>query len=289
MSFTIGIIVVILMLGPMIIIHELGHYIAALIFRVKALEFGLGFPPRAKGIWTGRTKFIITPSTLLKGFDDDYMASGSRMSIMARLRASAKPGDDISILYADEPNGDKTAIQIRAGKAKDADMLAVGQFREVAIADGREVIVVKDMLWSLNWLFLGGYVKMRGEDDPKTPDSLASKPRLARICVLGAGVAMNILLAFVLFTAHSMTERDRLVGDVVIQHVMPNSPAAEAGMRTGDRIIEVNGEEVLDYRTIVQTSLVNLGDDMEWVILRGYHDPFAGPGGADVPVQRGRT
>ena len=54
--------------------------------------------------------------------------------------------------------------------------------------------------YSLNAVPMGGFTKMAGEEDPKTPRSLASKPRGVRIFVLSAGPLMNVLLPIILFS-----------------------------------------------------------------------------------------
>ena len=43
------------MLVMLVVIHELGHYFTARWLGVKVLEFGVGYPPRAFGIYTGKT------------------------------------------------------------------------------------------------------------------------------------------------------------------------------------------------------------------------------------------
>src|SRR5947209_13890134 len=51
------------------------------------------------------------------------------------------------------------------------------------------------VMYSINWIPFGAFVKMLGEEDPTAPGSFASKPRLTRMIVLAAGSAMNFLLA----------------------------------------------------------------------------------------------
>src|SRR3954454_17511099 len=98
-----------LILGTLVVIHELGHFIAARVAGVRVLEFGIGFPPRARV-----------------------------------LRSKG------------------------------------------------------ETLWTLNWLPIGGFVRLEGEDGDSAgdPRSFAAKPLRARLAILVAGVVMNILLAF---------------------------------------------------------------------------------------------
>ena len=53
------------MLVMLVVIHELGHYFTARWLGVKVLEFGVGYPPRAFGIYTGKTKVFLTEETQL--------------------------------------------------------------------------------------------------------------------------------------------------------------------------------------------------------------------------------
>src|ERR687883_1096667 len=57
----------------------------------------------------------------------------------------------------------------------------------------------KGVIYSINWIPFGAFVKMLGEEDPTAPGSFASKPRLVRAVVLAAGSAMNFLLAGIVF------------------------------------------------------------------------------------------
>jgi regulator of sigma E protease len=98
---------------------------------------------------------------------------------------------------------------------------------------------------------LGGYVKMAGEtvEDPRSgrPDEFLSKTKWQRFQVLIMGPAMNIALALVLTTivlyqgAEVPTYEDQ---PPVVGVVMPDSPAAKASIRPGDRILSVSGNGV---------------------------------------------
>jgi len=114
-------------------------------------------------------------------------------------------------------------------------------------------------IYSLNWLPIGGFVRMPGENgDPKDekgnydPQSFAAKPARKRIIVLCAGVTMNFLLAMVLFSAAYSLGAPTYPAQIA--GVVPGSPAAIAGLRANDTIISVNNQPVhlfTDVRTIV--------------------------------------
>jgi regulator of sigma E protease len=140
-----------LILGSVVIVHELGHFFAARLAGMRILEFGVGFPPRAK-----------------------------------------------------------------------------------VLRDRGETV------YTLNWLPIGGFVKLEGEEDDSTdPRSFAAKPLLVRVLVLVAGVAMNIALAFAIFTSITLTG-DPAIG-VYVPYVDPGSPADVAGIVPGDIIERVDG------------------------------------------------
>lgn len=151
---------VLVLIGVMILIHEVGHFWAARFFDVKVEAFSFGFGPRLFGFRRG---------------DTDY-------------RVSLIP--------------------------------------------------------------FGGYVKMSGEqpgdnstDDPR---SFLAKPRWQRLIIAAAGPVANIVLAVALLTGLYMFKYQRIsAADMkpVVGHVLPDSPAAKAGVREGDLIVRFEGIE----------------------------------------------
>src|SRR5690242_6987581 len=107
-------------------------------------------------------------------------------------------------------------------------------------------------IYSLNFLPIGGFVRMPGENGDMNdesgnydPQSFAAKPAGKRIIVLVAGVTMNVILAMILFTiAYSLGEPTY---PSVIGNVVQGSPAAVAGLRPGDTIVFVNGQAVPQF------------------------------------------
>ncbi len=123
-------------------------------------------------------------------------------------------------------------------------------------------------LYSFNWLPLGGFVRLLGEEDPSDPQSLAAQPAWKRLIVLAAGSGMNILLPIVLFGLAYMIPRDVPTGPAVISGVVPNSPAAEAGFESGDVIEEINGREVKNSLDAIRITRLNQGEDVEFKVKR---------------------
>ena len=125
-----------------------------------------------------------------------------------------------------------------------------------------------ETLYSLNLLPLGGFVKLQGEEDPTDPRSLARKGVLTRVVVLSAGAAMNVLLPLVIFAALFMVPQDTVEGRVQIQGVAPNSPADQAGLRSGDIVLKVDGHETANTADLAYRIQLKLGSNTRWEILR---------------------
>jgi regulator of sigma E protease len=87
-------------------------------------------------------------------------------------------------------------------------------------------------LYTLNWLPLGGYVRLEGEEgESDDPRSFVRQRLGTRLAILLAGVVMNFILAAVIFTFIALFADP--VADVRIAEVQPNSPAAQAGLQGG--------------------------------------------------------
>jgi len=102
---------------------------------------------------------------------------------------------------------------------------------------------------------IGGFVKMLGQEDTgpvKTTDdprSYANKPATSRMAILAAGVICNVISAMLIFMIVFMIGIQLL--PAVVGGVRPDSPAALAGLKAGDEIIEIDGKsENLDFSNI---------------------------------------
>jgi regulator of sigma E protease len=135
----------------LVLVHEIGHFVAARMARIRVHEFGIGFPPRARV-----------------------------------LRAKG------------------------------------------------------ETLYTLNWLPIGGFVRMEGEDGDSTdPRSFTMQPLVTKLLVLVAGVAMNLVLSFVLFTGIALFASPQ--AQLVIGEVQAGGPAAAAGLQPGDTVVAIDG------------------------------------------------
>ncbi len=132
-----------------------------------------------------------------------------------------------------------------------------------------------ETIYSINWLPLGGFVKLSGEEDPKAPGSLAGKSIAVRFVTLGAGSLMNLLLPFLLLSIALMvphqasaTDIYKDTGEVLVLELAPNSPASTAGIKAGDIILTINNDpirNVTDYEQIVGE---NIGKEITVSIKR---------------------
>ena len=100
------------------------------------------------------------------------------------------------------------------------------------------------VIWSINAIPFGGFVRVKGEDGSNTEsDSMNAKPPHQRAFFLAAGAAMNVLFAVLLMFIVLGVKGD-LHQNIYIGDVSGGSPAARAGWQPGDRIVKVNGDSV---------------------------------------------
>lgn len=191
-------IVFIIILGALIFVHELGHFMVARRNGVKADEFGFGFPPRVFGF-----------------FQDE-----------------------------------KT--------------------KKYKFVWGGKEVKSKNTVYSINWIPLGGFVKIKGENggEIEESDSFASKKAWPRIKILAAGVVMNFIFAWFLISwalwigAPEAVENNNanLPGaKIQITEVKADSPASLAGIQIGDEILKADDQE----------SFESVAEIQEYIGLRG--------------------
>ena len=154
--------------------------------------------------------------------------------------------------------------------------------------------------YSVNWLPLGGFVRMLGEEDPTDPRSFAAQNAVKRIAVLAAGAAMNAIAPIVLLTIALMIPQDVMASDVAIVDVVPGSPADDAGLQIGDLIVSADGEELVNSTTLQHVIQLRLGADLDLVVERAGRrlavyidevrvDPPAGQGATGILLTNARV
>jgi regulator of sigma E protease len=116
-----------------------------------------------------------------------------------------------------------------------------------------------DFDFTLNALPLGGFVKLKGENDADTAKGSFGAASLgAKVKIMTAGVGMNLLAAFVLLMLVALVGMPKLIDNqftvasdtkvvkqqLLVAYVEPGSPAEKAGLQTRDELVSVNGESV---------------------------------------------
>ena len=141
---------------------------------------------------------------------------------------------------------------------------------EFGIGFPPRIIAVKygETEYSLNWVPLGGFTKMAGEEDPNIERSLASKSIGKRLLVLSAGSIMNFILPFLLLTMAFMIPHDIVTGNVSVVEVVADSPAETAGIQAGDKILEINDKSINNTADISRYIQMNLGNEMTILLER---------------------
>ena len=127
--------------------------------------------------------------------------------------------------------------------------------------------------YRLSAIPLGGYVRLLGEDpgDPippiDRPRALAAKPLWQRYSVVVAGPVFNLLLALLIYFIHFAGQRTLL--PPIIGTVLPDLPAATAGLLPGDRVESVDGHRIRYWEELDNTIARSAGKTLRFAIRRG--------------------
>jgi regulator of sigma E protease len=158
-----------------------------------------------------------------------------------------------------------------------AKLLGV-RVEQFAIGFGKRLVGFRkgETDYRINAIPLGGYVKMSGEnpmdrhtDDPR---EFLNHSRWHRFLIAIAGPTMNILLAVVLLTVVYMVHYEYpiyLDKAAVVQGVRKDSPAQQAGIQAGDRIIKIDGIENPTWEQVQPKVWLSPNQALEVTIQRG--------------------
>jgi len=119
--------------------------------------------------------------------------------------------------------------------------------------------------WCLAPIPLGGYVKMKGEEEwqRRDPDSYYGVSPLKRIAILLGGPLFNLLLAYLIYYGIALTGIKYLAP--VVGKIFPGSPA-EKVLKPGDKIVEVNHHKVTKWDDL--SPIISKSEKVELIILR---------------------
>ncbi len=232
MDIFLGVIVGLIVLMFLVTAHEFGHFIAARKNGVNVVEFGIGFPPRA-------------------------------------------------IAWIKDPKTGKWRKLPKSEWQKESAL-------KVVYSDGeKQDFAQKGMIFSLNWLPIGGFCQMDGESAADTKKgTFGAASFWAKTKILFAGVTMNWLVAFVIFTILAWTGMPEFLDGqftlpsdtrtertpVQITTVAEDSPAAKAGLTTGDYIVKVDHEDVSYASDITDYNEAHAGETVIYTVRRNLCD-----------------
>ena len=215
------ILIFVIVLGVLIFVHELGHFMTARKLNIDVEEFGFGYPPRLIGLEVTKKE-----NTDTKKIKKQY-----RWFF-----------------------GNKTKVQDPQNPA---------------------------MIYSFNLLPLGGFVKITGEsgDAQDNPRSFINQAIWKRALVLSAGVIMNFILAWVLFSVvffqgipQALDDKQQdssvTITNVVVADVLAASPAASAGLQLGDEILAVDDQSLTKADDIIKFIQDNKTEEINFKVKR---------------------
>src|SRR5712692_2394079 len=111
-----------------------------------------------------------------------------------------------------------------------------------------------------------GFVRPVGEDDPYAPGGLAAAPKRVRLAVLAAGPAFNLIFAFLIFVVgFRLGWPDR----VVVNKVVPGTPAAASGLLPEDIILKADGKDIHYPNQLSDVTYSHLGQPVAIAVQRG--------------------
>lgn len=235
----------ILILGPIILIHELGHFLVARRASVRVEEFGLGFPPR---LWTvaGKPGTLRIGSHLIRVPGRLPLPLG--LTIGEKVEATVHAETDgtwrLLHLHRQPPEQKTCGEDCPADPAAENPVLVEQEGENRIFLRGRLTEYNPGTRYTINALPLGAFVHMTGEENPLDPRSLAAQPRRWRAATLLAGPAFNLLAALLILTTAFVVGHPEQF-QVRIMEVVPGSAAEEGGLQAGDLILTAADSPVL--------------------------------------------
>jgi len=120
---------------------------------------------------------------------------------------------------------------------------------------------IGDTVWGIGWIPLGGYVKIAGMVDesmdkeqlaaPPKPDEFRSKPAWQRLIVMIGGVTVNIIVGIVIYIMVMFAWGEEQLHTKDLENGLQIHPYMQKyGLESGDNVLAINGEEVLDPNDI---------------------------------------
>jgi regulator of sigma E protease len=241
-----AIIAFIFVIGILVFIHELGHFLLAKWSGVRVEKFSLGFGKKIFGFRRGETEYLIC-ALPLGGYVKMYGEGSEGNFIVDRVdpgsdaeRAGFRPGDRIVSIDGIELTSFPRWKQLESTLSKEPEK----DYLFVIERDDKKIDIT---------------ARARSLEGAETysekeyPRGFSNQPLLNRLLIVVAGPFMNFLLPFIFLPIVFMigiTVPAYLEQAPVIGYIKPGSPAAEAGFRKGDRIVEIEGKKVSDWKDV---------------------------------------
>ena len=276
-NFLLAIASFVVMLVPMILLHELGHFIAAKLVGITVLEFGLGFPPRAVKLFErGGTEYTLNWLPLggfVRPLGEDFVrprgdeaASSDREEARRRGIQNPKsvgqagPWERIFFMIAGAGMNVITAVALFAIMALIGLSVVEGAtiaIREVAPGSpaAEAGLQAEDVIVQVD----GDYIASSAD----LVDSLISHQ--------GQEVILTVERGEETFEAPLLVaegDTSSVIESVAILAVVTDSPAGEAGLHPGDIVLEANGTPVRSVQALVEFTDAHRGERIELLVDR---------------------
>ncbi|RMH78491.1 MAG: RIP metalloprotease RseP [Calditrichaeota bacterium] len=262
---------IVIVLGVLIFVHELGHFLAAKLFGVRVERFSLGFPPRLFGVKIGETDYCVSAIPLggyvkLSGMIDESLDSKTLTG--APHEFMSKP------LY-------QKVIIISAGVIMNF-VLAVGILGYMFWSEGEPVTPTTTIGYveegsiadSLGLQKFDRVVEINGVPlhtwQEVTQAFLNNLGQETTIIVERNGQRSTLRLSW---DRMSMQDLERLgvapLYEARVGDVLPDSPAHRAGLQRGDKIIAINDSAITDWMAMTRVVYAHPEKPLKFTVLRG--------------------
>jgi len=258
MNLVFGIIVGFLVLTTLVVLHELGHFFMAKKNGVKVNEFGIGFPPRA-------IAWIHLPKDQVEDFIKNLPEEEQNKLPLTKIRQKLEKNTKSNYLWVRFPKSEYEKPQ-------------------------------KYLIFSLNYLPIGGFCAMDGESAADTKKGTFGATNFwQKTQILFGGVIMNWLTAIFIFTILAWTGMPQFLPNqftikddakmkiqpVIIQEVIKDSPAEKAGIKSQSQILRIsenkdlsNAIDVLSPNTVIEFNNAHRGKSATYELITPTNEKY---------------
>jgi regulator of sigma E protease len=252
-------VVVILGLGLLVFLHELGHFTVARLVGMKPRAFYIGFPPAIVKVRRNGIEYGIG-AVPLGGY---VRIPGMRRPSAGDFEAGLEPA------VREQPTLEAPVHEIAA------------RLTAEDYAGAREALPA--LTTALDQAQLGASTRrsaeqaVRAVDEGTASDAYWRQATWKRVAAIAAGPGMNVLVAFVLFFAVYATGAPSQTPSTEVAQVEAHSPAAAAGLRAGDRIVAVDGHPTHTFAQVSSRIQASRGRPITVTVDRGGTTTTLGP------------